>query len=57
MVLSLEVRKQMKTNILKLAFELEKFYPSSNFKHHCYLRIAYDNTVHCKWQEKVKKLF
>ncbi len=37
---------------------LEKqFYKELNFRNHCYLRIAYDNTVLDQWDNVVKKPF
>lgn len=48
-------RKKLKANILLLAFSLEKQYSELNFKHHCYLRIAFDYTTQCKWDNVVKK--
>ena len=41
----------------QLANELEKQYPDLNFKNHCYLRIAYDNVVHAKWDTVVDRPF
>lgn len=34
-----------------------KYQHKFSFKNHCYLRIAYDNTVHEKWINKVNKPF
>ena len=48
--------KELKDNILKLSFELEQQY-DLNFKHHCYLRIAYDTTVRDKWNNVIKSPF
>lgn len=47
----------MKEDILKLAFDLEKIYPDLKFKHHCYLRIAFDNVVEDKWNNIIKSPF
>ena len=41
----------------QLANDLEKQYPDLNFKNHCYLRIAYDNTVNAKWDTVVDRPF
>lgn len=57
MNLTLEEREIKKKLILKFAFELEKIYPNSNFKHHCYLRIAYDNTLESDWRKVIQKPF
>lgn len=35
--------------------KLEKQYPELNFRNHCYLRIALDNTLKTKWDTKLKK--
>ena len=43
--------------ISQLANDLEKQYPDLNFRNHCYLRIAYDNAVDCKWDAVVDKPF
>jgi hypothetical protein len=43
--------------IAQLANELESIYPDLNFRNHCYLRIAYDNAVYCKWDTVVDKPF
>ena len=50
-------KKELKKDILKLAFDLEKQYPELDFKHHCYLRIAYDNCVQDKWNNVIKASF
>ena len=44
-------------NPIVLANELESKYPELKFRNHCYLRIAYDNTVNAKWDIIVKKPF
>lgn len=41
----------------ELANSLEKQYNDLNFRNHCYLRIAYDNTVHAKWDTVIDKPF
>jgi hypothetical protein len=43
--------------IAELANDLEKQYPNLNFRNHCYLRIAYDNAVDCKWDTVVNRPF
>jgi hypothetical protein len=45
------------TETMRLANHLEKQYPSLNFRNHCYLRIAYDNTVDAKWDTVVARPF
>ena len=45
-------------NIKQLSNELDSQYNGElNFRNHCYLRIAYDNTVNNKWDIVVKKPF
>lgn len=41
----------------KLANELELQYSDLNFRNHCYLRIAYDNVLHAKWDTVVGRPF
>jgi len=41
----------------ELANSLEKQYNDLNFRNHCYLRIAYDNTVGTKWDTVIDKPF
>jgi hypothetical protein len=41
----------------ELANSLEKQYNDLNFRNHCYLRIAYDNTVQAKWDTVIEKPF
>ena len=55
--MTVEERKQIQKNILEFAFKLEKIYPNSNFKHHCYLRISYDNTLESDWRKIIQKPF
>lgn len=50
-------KKELKADILKLAFDLEKQYADLNFKHHCYLRIAYDAVAEDKWNNIIKSPF
>lgn len=45
------------TTTMQLANNLETQYPNLNFKNHCYLRIAYDNTVNAKWDTVVARPF
>ncbi|MBC7525323.1 MAG: acetyltransferase [Flavobacterium sp.] len=46
------------SEIKRLSNLLDKQYDSKlNFRNHCYLRIAYDNSVHDKWDLKVKRPF
>ena len=44
--------------IKRLSNTLEKQYETQlNFKNHCYLRIAYDNTANNKWDNEIAKPF
>ena len=46
------------SEIKKLSNQLDTQYnPELNFRNHCYLRIAYDNTVNNKWDITVKRPF
>mgnify|MGYP005843544331 CR=1 FL=1 len=46
------------TEIKQLANFLDTHYAAKlNFRNHCYLRIAFDNTVNDKWDAKVAKPF
>lgn len=46
------------TEIKQLADLLDTHYNTKlNFRNHCYLRIAFDNTVNDKWDTKVAKPF
>ena len=46
------------SEIKKISNQLDTQYnPELNFRNHCYLRIAYDNTVNNKWDIVVKKPF
>ena len=49
-----EVGNEIKrlSNILEKQFEIQL-----NFKNHCYLRIAYDNTANNKWDNVIEKPF
>lgn len=51
-------RTALIAQIKQLSNELDIHYKSElNFRNHCYLRIAYDNTVNDKWDTIVKKPF
>ena len=45
----MEITNEQKNKYFNLAKELEKIYPLSSFKNHCYWRIALDNTFKNKW--------
>jgi hypothetical protein len=45
------------TTTMLLANKLENIYFDLNFRNHCYLRIAYDNTVDAKWDTVISKPF
>ncbi len=46
------------SEIKRLSNLLDKQYNNElNFRNHCYLRIAYDNTTNEKWDNKVAKPF
>ena len=45
------------TITMELANELENIYHNLNFKNHCYLRIAYDNTIDAKWDTVINRPF
>lgn len=47
-------KPEIGVRILELAFSLENIYPELNFKHHCYLRIAYDTSFQDKWNRVIK---
>ena len=48
----------IKNEIIRLSNLLdEKYGKELNFRNHCYLRIAYDNTVNDKWDNGLKKPF
>lgn len=48
----------MISEIKRLSNVLDKCYADElNFRNHCYLRIAFDNTINEKWDLKVKKPF
>ncbi len=48
----------MISEIKRLSNVLDKFYANElNFRNHCYLRIAFDNTVNEKWDLKTRRPF
>ena len=48
----------IKNEIIRLSNLLDKqFAKELNFRNHCYLRIAYDNSVNNKWDKVVEKPF
>ncbi len=53
-----ESRASIKNEIIKLSNLLDKqFAAELNFRNHCYLRIAYDNSVKNKWDNVIPKPF
>ena len=53
-----ENKISIKNEIIRLSNLLDAHYASElNFRNHCYLRIAYDNTVNNKWDNVVAKPF
>ena len=53
-----ENRASIKKEIIRLSNLLDsKFATELNFRNHCYLRIAYDNTVSNKWDTMIAKPF
>ena len=53
-----ENRISIINEIIRLSNFLDAHYASElNFRNHCYLRIAYDNTVNNKWDNVVAKPF
>ena len=53
-----ENRVSLMKEISRLSNQLdEKFANELNFRNHCYLRIAYDNTVKNKWDNVIQKPF
>ena len=53
-----QYKNDLISEIKKLSNQLDTQYnPELNFRNHCYLRIAYDNTVNNKWDIVVKKTF
>lgn len=51
-------KKELVNQIKGLSNYLDKLYNSrTNFRNHCYLRIAYDNTCGGKWDLLVSKPF
>jgi hypothetical protein len=47
--------KDLQNRYFVLGNELESRYPHLNFKNHCYWRIALDNTVQAKWDQRIKR--
>ena len=53
-----ENRDSLIKEIIRLSNQLdEQFAKELNFRNHCYLRIAYDNTVKSKWDNVIQKPF
>ena len=53
-----ENKISIKNEIIRLSNLLDAHYTSElNFRNHCYLRIAYDNTINNKWDNVVAKPF
>ena len=53
-----ENRISINNEIIRLSNFLDAHYASElNFRNHCYLRIAYDNTINNKWDNVVAKPF
>ena len=53
-----ENKISIKNEIIRLSNLLDAQYAAElNFRNHCYLRIAYDNTVNNKWDNVVAKPF
>ena len=53
-----EKRVLLSEEIIQISNQLdEQFAKELNFRNHCYLRIAYDNTVKNKWDIIVNKPF
>jgi hypothetical protein len=53
-----ENRASIKNEIIRLSNLLDKqFAAELNFRNHCYLRIAYDNSVKNKWDNLIAKPF
>ena len=51
-------RALIKNEIIRLSNLLDlQFATELNFRNHCYLRIAYDNTVKNKWNSVIEKPF
>lgn len=56
--INFENRVSIKDEIIRLSNLLDsKFATELNFRNHCYLRIAYDNTVNNKWDNEIAKPF
>ena len=55
---NVENRISINNKIIELFNFLDAHYASElNFRNHCYLRIAYDNTINNKWDNVVAKPF
>ena len=56
--MNFENRASIKDEIIRLSNLLDlKFATEMNFRNHCYLRIAYDNSVNNKWDNVIAKPF
>ena len=56
--MNFENRASIKNEIIRLSNLLDlKFATELNFRNHCYLRIAYDNSVNNKWDNVIAKPF
>ena len=56
--MNFENRTSIKNEIIRLSNLLDlKFATELNFRNHCYLRIAYDNSVNNKWDNVIAKPF
>ena len=56
--MNFENRASIKKEIIRLSNLLDlKFATELNFRNHCYLRIAYDNSVNNKWDNVIAKPF
>ena len=56
--MNFENRASIKNEIIRLSNLLDlKFATEMNFRNHCYLRIAYDNSVNNKWDNVIAKPF
>ncbi|MEM8893098.1 MAG: acetyltransferase [Bacteroidota bacterium] len=50
-----EERRILINQYFMLANSLEKVYPESSFKNHCYWRIALDNVLSAKWDTVISR--
>lgn len=51
-------RRVIISKIKILSNSLDSYYYNElNFRNHCYLRIAFDNTINQKWDLKIKRPF